>query len=466
VTVAVRKPTDYLQDPEVNAFVSEKVRQITANVTALSAEKFSGPSCPLVLDLPRQPALAVARLGPGTYRRVLSLPGQKVQLQAKDLPFVSGEGGEIRFHIEADGYPRAYTYRVDFGVLSQTAVLRPIEVPVVRLYPATGVPDIFRYHVRPGAAFPVRIELDGPLPQGARVQLRIDRNGDNQFDPADEIVSLPGLRDEKVWIEPAHEGAILISTVVTDWVRDIDTRNLQGEIVVYAAVVKADGNVLTPKNASPIQSSLTLIVDNTPPERIDFAKLPEEHVKGTPLPVAVKVFDPEQTPVKKAAFYIGRPNEEGKAPEGATLVPAVVDPKDPTIWRADLPLPPDRKGELFVSVQVDTVVGFGAYATQRVVLVDAPPPAGSIAGLITLGGRPQSNLTVLLTDAEGKPKGVTKTGKKGEFTFEGVAPGAYVVSAEKPDSVSKMAGSAPAHVKVGEKTEVAITLSRPKPPKK
>jgi hypothetical protein len=463
VTVGVRKPGDYLAEPTVNAIVTGDVRQITADVK--TTEKFAGPACPVGLDLPRQPALDVARLGPGTYRRVLTAAGQQVQLQAKDLPFASTQRGAVRFNIDADGYPRAYSYRVDFGLLSKNAALKTIEVPAVRLYPAAGTPDVFRYHVRPGSAFPVRVELDGPLPQNASVQLRVDRNGDGNFDPADEIVSLPGLRDERIWIEPASEtGAILVSTLVTDWVRDIDTRSLQGEVVVYAAVVNSNGQVFVPsKETGPVQASLTLIVDNTPPERIDFAKLPEKHIKGTPLPVAIKVYDPEQTPVKKAAFYIGRPNEEGKAPEGAALIPATVDPKDPTIWRAELPLPPDRKGELVVSVQVDTIVGFGAYATQRVLLVDAPPPAGTITGVVTLGGRPQPNLVVLLADAEGKPKGSTKSGPKGEFTFEGVAPGVYTVASEKPDSVSKMAGAVPAQVKVGETTTVAIALSRPKP---
>ena len=177
----------------------------------------------------------------------------------------------------------------------------------------------------------------------------------------------------------------------------------------------------------------------------------------------MKVFDPELTPVKKASFYIGRPNEDGKAPEGAALIPAVVDPKDPTIWRAELPLPPDRKGELFVSVQVDTVVGFGAYATQRVLLVDAPPPAGAVTGTVTLAGRKQADLVVVLSDAEGKPKAATKTKEDGTFKFEGIPPGVYAVTSEKPDSVSKMVGTALVQVEVGKTVDVAVALSRPKP---
>jgi hypothetical protein len=75
--------------------------------------------------------------------------------------------------------------------------------------------------------------------------------------------------------------------------------------------------------------------------------------------------------------------------------------------------------------------------TATIEVVDQDPEAmkaGQIQGRVLEGPRPQPNLTVILSDEQGKEIARTRTQPDGTFSFAGVAPGRYRLSCVKPES--------------------------------
>src|SRR5262249_52996788 len=139
-----------------------------------------------------------------------------------------------------------------------------------------------------------------------------------------------------VWVEPAGpEGSMLLTSRVGDWVIPVDTRNLRGHYVLSATWAPT-GTVAKSRN-------LNLMLDDTPPEKVQIATLPDKHYRGQPLPVKVTATDLESG-ISKVAVFIGLPTPEGKLPEGAILFPAAETLRGSGVWVAQLPVAPDQKG--------------------------------------------------------------------------------------------------------------------------
>src|SRR5262249_55315916 len=276
---------------------------------------------------------------------------------------------------------------------------------------------------------------------------------------------------EQMWVDPSGptDGGVLVSSRSRDWVKSLDLQPLRGPHVVIA-VMKQGG-----KEIAKSEQPLLLTVDATGPVFIEFGKFPAKHVKGKPLPVLARATDPE-TDVAKAVFFLGKPTDDGKIPPDAVKVDGVRSLTDPTAWTAELPLPPEKRGELTVGVVFFNRVGLSTLQVQKVELVDAPPPSGTIVGRVKVGEIPQSGAVVVLKNAEGKEIATAKSAeepppappgakpdpkpkpKVGEFKFENVPPGVYTVSAAKPSSSYPFAGSTPVTVKVGETSTVIVSM--------
>lgn len=457
VTVSILRPEAYIAAPSGIVTRGDTLTRVTVNVAPLlDAEKkplFAGPA-DVRLSFPPQPALTGAVIREGVYRRTLD---PSIAPQATLSGAVENAGEGVRVQVGVDGYDRAFIYEpYPVGDVNEGRLNR-VTTRAVRVYPATGFATTAA--TQPVAAFPVRVEADNaPADATLELWIRPARAGDS---PAvNEVVRLVGgARDERVWVDlagPTDQG-VFVSDRSRDWVAPLDLSALRGEQEVVAVLT-----VPGAKGAVQVKSPpLRLTIDATPPDRIAFARLPEKHVKGKPLPVKVTATDPE-TKVTKAVFFLGKPTDEGQIPADAVKVEGVQSAENPADWTAEIPLPPEKRGEAVIGVVFTNAVGLATTRTQRIELVDAPPPAGAIDGVVKIGEIPQAGVVVSLRNADGKELATTKTAEKadekqkikvGDYHFENVAPGNYTVAAGKASSSYPFAGSAPVQVEVGKRSK-------------
>jgi len=449
VGVELRLPPTYIDEPSIT--ISKSGDEQRLDVSVKSAKSFSGPPAVIELAFPPQKSLRTEALRAGAYRRVIKGPEQTVKLQANDLPIVPGAEERVRFSVNVDGYARAFIYEPDFRRPSDQALLTLVRTPAVRVFPVSADAPVLVATSKPTDKYPVRVEVDN-APLGSKLSLRFDRSGSGTFAESDETLALPSTREEHVFVEPAGEDeSFVVNYRVSDWVQPIDTRALRGKHEIQGVLEFDQGG-----RKEEAKFSFFLILDDTAPEGLSFGKLPEKHVKGTPLKLTAFAREPE-TNVKQAVFFLGK-DADGKLPDGPKAEGDLVDAKL-GMWAGELPIP-DKKGFIEVGVQFINETGIAATKTQKIELVDPPFPGGTIDGLVVLGDLGQPKLPVLLRDAEGKEKGVAVTNDKGAFKFEGLAPGAYRLFSAKPDSGVGTKGSAGVQVIVGKTTKVTVELSR------
>ncbi|MCE9532913.1 MAG: carboxypeptidase-like regulatory domain-containing protein [Planctomycetes bacterium] len=450
VPVELRQPFSYIEEPSITITRDNDVSKL--DVSVKSSKAFSGPPAVLDLVFPPQKALAEALRG-GAYRRFIKGPEQTVKLQANDLPIASGMEERVRFSISVDGFARAFIYEPDFRRPSDRALLTLVRTPAVRVMPAGSDRPVLTIAAKPANKFPVKIEVDN-APIGSKLSVRIDRSGSGTFAEADEVTYLPSTREERVFLDPKPDDeSIVVNFAVSDWVHQLDLQALRGKheiqgVLEYELNGKKDD----------AKFSFFLILDDTPPTALQFGKLPERHVKGTPLKLNATATETETT-ITQAVFFLGKPGPDGKLPD-VKVEGDLVDGKL-GVWSGDLPIP-DKKGMIEVGVQFVNETGIVAVRTQKIELIDPPPPptTGILEGTIELGGRGQPAVPVTIRDNEGKEKGAAVTNDKGVFKVENLLPGAYRVFAAKPDSGVGTRGAAPAQIDAGKTTKVTVTLSR------
>ena len=450
VPVELRQPFSYIDDPTMLFSRENNIRQL--NVSVKAADNFSGPPAVVELVFPPQPLLRAEALRAGTYRRTIKAAGQTARLQANDLPVIEGTEEKVRFSLNVDGYARAFIYEVDFQRPASEARQGLDRKPAVRVLPLGADRPVLSIGAKPVDKYPVRVEVDN-APIGAKLSIRLDRSGAGTFSESDEVMPLESTREEHVFIDAnGDEESLAVNYRVSDWVYMVDTRAMRGKhellgVLEYEMNGKKDD----------VKFSCLLVLDDTPPEALEFGKLPAQHIKGTPLKLTATAREPE-TSIKQAIFFLGKPAEGKLPPDAPKAEGELVDAKI-GLWRGELPIP-DKKGMIEVSVQFVNETGQSAVKTQKIELIDPPAPAGTIEGIVELGGRGQAKLTVILRDAESKEKSIAVTNDKGEFKFENVPPGAYKLHAAKPDSGVGTKGNAAAQVIVGKTTKVNVTLER------
>lgn len=463
VLVKIQAPSEYVsvEHPPVvvrGGVFAVRSFAVTATVSPILINNgqpaFDGVATTTLGFTPQSPAQR-AVIRSGQYLRTLEIKPGLTMLKAETAPRVTLTGAiqnpapDTQVYVGVDGIDRAFVYTLGEAVEGGGRRLSPQNDIAVRLYPGAG----FRTGIdtQPVPAYPVRIDTDNAL-GGGTLELWVRPVRPGAPDIADdkpenyEVVSVGRPRDERVFVDTAGPGgSILISSRSKDWVKGLDLSALRGPHEVFAAV-RVEGA------AKPVISApLMLNVDATGPVRIEFGKLPTRHPKGKPLPVSATAGENE-TRVVKAVFFLGEPTEDGKIPPGAPTVEGVRSVKDPAVWVAALPLPPDTQGAVFVGVQFTNNVGVSSTDVQTVVLVDEKSggagvgPLGSIEATVVFGELPQPGVAVSLRNAEGKVVGAGSTNDKGKVKFEKLAPGLYTLVATKADSSYGKAGVAQAEV--------------------
>jgi hypothetical protein len=183
--------------------------------------------------------------------------------------------------------------------------------------------------------------------------------------------------------------------------------------------------------------------------------------------LSVAAFDPDSN-IASVAFFVGRP-ADNQVPTAATLTQASPAPGRSGVWTAQVPIPPGTPSPMDVSAQVVNGAGLDRFVTLSVELVDGDVEApGQIAGQVLEGPLGQPSLTVTLNDASAKPgegKGpvaTVVTDATGNYLFENVKPGQYVVQSSKP--ASNRSGEAKVTVVSGQMAQANIELALPPPP--
>jgi hypothetical protein len=455
--------------PQAKTTTVSNQHEIGMPVTA-SATLRGGPAL-VELVIPLQDTLS-ANLRSGIYRRTIAKGQQNAALQADDLPFKADDNKKVRFHVNVDGLQRAFVYETDFRA-NPEATVDALTPPAVCVMPVAAERFVLapfkdggkllkpRYSVKPSDKTPVRIEVDN-APPDAIVELRLDHSDKGAFTAAD-VIDFKSARDERVYLDfQSEDGGLQARYTATDRIHQLDTRSLRGTFGVQAVLKDKDGMELA-------KDHFILVLDDTGPEGAAFVDLPTKHIKGTLLTLKAAAIEREST-ITQAVFFLGKP-VDGKLPD-VKVEGELVDPKQ-GLWVGQLPIP-DKKGMIEVGVQFTNETGISATKTQKIELID-PPLAGTISGVVELGGRGQAKVVVSLRDGEGKEKGSAVTEDEndnkpdtpkdqrkvnGKFKFENVPPGTYRLVANKPDSGVGTKGSAPAQVQIGKETEVTLSLSR------
>jgi hypothetical protein len=495
VRVRIRTPGEYVKPTKV--VYNPATQAVEATVEADKA--FTGPPCPvqLVLGADVVPGLKL-HAGGGTYKDLLTEPGQKIKLRAEKLPFGENTPPPFdRVYLTVDDYERAFLYRSSFTA-GDLEKLKPPRVDI--LAP--------RY-VFPGPDVPVRVLVDAP---GApvKVELGLDRSGEGNFSP--EL--LPGARKEEVSLLPAGPGGgVLFQTTVRPWDVKLDAADVYGTRAVRVRLLPWDVQagtvnkgkplalnkneageneedlwqgetlpVLQPNLPTPFARVETtsdnkavearIVLDGTPPE-VGFVRPWPEDLKdifrGDPLPVRAKA-RAGPSHIRRLVFYVGKPvrkGDEEEPPPTAVLVDGKrSDPKG-TVWTADLPVDTAKPAHFYLTVQATNGAGKSSSETITIYLKDRPKEGGKgdkalakVTGKVLVGGRPQAGVPVSLSDLQGTVKGATKTNKDGVYVFRDVPPGSYIVTAAQRNL--NLRGETTVQVPAGEATvkDQDISLSR------
>lgn len=454
--VRILSPKDYLQ-ASAPLFKSQGDRRSNEwSVTLACRKEFTGPECPVRLDLSpeRIPGLVASRLPGSQLDARLGGPTRQARLSARDIPFlpVVDENGVVS--VTADGFPRAFQFRTTF-IREGERTPDPVLGESLRV----GIPRYLKPDVKPIA---VRLEVDNwALDEPVQVDLGVDKSGKgNAFT---YTMPFPGVKDQHVWLSPPKsDGMLRLRTTVKDWEIQVPTADLAGTCVFQIRVLNDKG-----KPATPASEAVTRVaILDKRPEGIKFVGLPEKiPVAQAQLPVKA-IYNGPADYISEVDFYLAAP-VEGQIPKGAKAVRARRGEENgKPVWSAVLDLPRGQKGPVSVSARfVDQVGqdGIEKADVERVAPAAPPPPpnAGTIVGRVVKGTRPlgQPNLPVILRDSKNMPVAEVKTDGDGNYKFENVTPGNYTVFSE--DVTDNVRGSQPVTVRKGEPTKAKeIELSR------
>lgn len=449
VTVNVLRPEDYILPPTGSVTRTDRLTRVTVDVKPVLAAGqpvFTG-AADLRLAFPPQSALSGAIIREGFYRRTLLVePG--TDPKATLVGAVENAGEKVRIDVGVDEMSRAFIYEPAPAGDINVGKLNRISTPAVRIFPAVG----YRTSVatQPVSAFPVRVEVDN-APRDATVKIWVRQRGASDDPSLNENVRLGGPYEERVWLDGSGplDGGVFVTARAKDWVTPLDLAALRGEQEAIA-VLTIGGRVIK-------SEPLLLNVDATGPEDIKFLRMPSRQIKGRPLPVRATVVDPE-TKIVKAIFFMGKPLEDGKLPPDAIVAEGKMVKDNPGDWEAALPLPPEKRGEAIVGVVFTNEVGLSTTATQRIELVDAPPPLGAIDGIVKAGELPAAGTRVNLFDAGGGLKNTAVANSRGEFKMELIVPGTYILRAEKPTSSYPLFATEPVQVEPEKRSKASLSM--------
>jgi hypothetical protein len=432
-----------------------------------------------------------ASLKDGTYATTLPPLGQNVQLVAKNLRFADGSTRKGKVLVTLDDYDRAYVFDADF---SGGTTPKEDEAKSVRI-------DAPRYAV-PGKPFAPRLAVfNDPTPQEGRTVkpvLRFHRA--EAGDPEVVTGNLTTSRDQTVNLDIGKGGELAFATRVRDWAIPLDTAEVYGprklSFTLEIPEADRDADPTDPAKKLPNPTAETTVTfDDTPPGGVQVFDLYQPKkarqadkdpppalrewkkdgekpriVRGTRVQLVIGAVDPESQIGSVLVFTGPPPLPDGKPAPGGKIYPLRrymvkgADGKDvpsnPPAYTTIVELP-DAKGPFAVNYRIVNRAGLMVEDVAEATLID-PPATGTIEGKVIQGStpeRPQPNLTVALFDAGGKAISTTTTNDAGEFAFEDLPPGPYLVFCNK-EADQNANDRKPATVKAGETTTVTLELKR------
>src|SRR5262249_34325468 len=257
------------------------------------------------------PGAIPATLNDGTFREKLTKPGEVKKLLADNVKFTGTQkSGEIALNV--DGFQRAFIFQADMSSTTGTTPFNLSRDNIVRAVgafskPTEQLPKAIALYSAPTDKYPLRLEVDTQQ-AGTFLIVSLDRNKDGAFDD-DEKLKIPTARHQIVWSNPEFpDGGFLFRTEVRDWTVDLDSEGLRGLAKLQVQLPDAGGIELA-------KLDRYLIVDATPPEKIDFQPGITKVVKGEKMLVKAKVHDPE-SPIVKGRLFFGAVID-GKLPPDA-----------------------------------------------------------------------------------------------------------------------------------------------------
>ncbi len=329
---------------------------------------------------------------------------------------VSAPNHRALFYLSADGWARAFLFEV---TLSESGAVTPRQLfrPEVR-------PHVSPYALS-SSRFPVPVEADN-APPGIELDVTLGRLvGDSYHVEVRE--QRASARERRIGFTPhGPGGALVFETSLKDWLVTMDTTRIRGIRELRTVLRNRAGQEVA-------RASRTLVVGDQAPTQVQFVDPPTKAWNQVPLSLQARGTDPLAS-VKEAHFFLGKPIND-KPPPGVALIPGVAQDADKTLWSAQVPVPATKLGPTDVSVQFVNQFGLSSFATISVDL-EATDPAkskiGTIQGKVLEGDRPQSGLTVYLSDEKRAERGRQVTGADGSFVFRDVPPGKYRLGVVKP----------------------------------
>jgi hypothetical protein len=450
VRVSVASPREYVEVTDIHftpASLPDRKNQLAVQLRARAP--LADPPClaELVLPAERIPGLVAAK--EGTFRGVLPMSGGALasrvgdlKLSADNLHLAEGVPEQGWFYLTIDGCERAFLFRTTFARRGAPTAPQEDDQPAVRLRAD--------HHTLAGPHFTFAVEVDN-APPGAILEVRLGRMHTGAFEP-EVVQKLPSARRRHVGFSPhGPDGSLLFEAAIQDWTVVLDTSGILGERELQARLLDGEGHEVR-------MASQRVVLQDSPPERVQLIDLPRQAPPGTLLPVRATGTD-HVSGIREVRFFLGKP-VAGQVPAETPTFSGTPADGNRALWSARVPLPAARKGPVEVSVQFRNGVGLSTFATGQVELsasgdvAAAKPAPGHIRGRVLEGPRPQAELEVVLKDTKGAEKAKTATRADGSFAFEDVPPGKYQVSTHKP--LSQRKGEMPVQVEA-EKT-AAVTL--------
>lgn len=438
IGVAVAHPREYVRVQSADYVASGPGR----NRFSLSMVAIGGPLKPPVtaeIELPKVVNPGLLGVQGGMFRGVVPGDGAALQLSAENIMFLEGslEQGEV--YLNVDGVPRVYIFDVTFGDG------RIASMPVERQRPGLRLINQPAYQPGPNTTFGLQVDV----PQsGSHVHVMLGRTEGNRFIPELQQ-ELRAPLEETIGCSPfGPDGAILISAALSDWNLQMDTSGIVGPRTLTAKMIGYDG---TPLGTVTSQ----VVFDDSPPQNLRVIPPTFPATSGQPYPVKA-LCTSSLSGVVSAQYFVGRP-VDGKIPEKTPTVSGTPIDDHKLQWYAELPIPEDAKGTIAISAQFTNQVGLSAVATVMVDVQSADQAGlGTITGKVAEGPLPQAGLTVTLSDDKGAALKQANSGPDGSFTFPGLKPGKYTVSAYKESSNRR--GSAEAIVAAGKTATANVSL--------
>lgn len=432
--LAVRRPidaaevlsTEIINDPTLGVCVKVEVQATTGP---------DGEPVDVALTFDRLQSGVAVRAQGGQLQGTLTNKSRHQQLSASGLNYSPGEA--VRCGITIDGVTHVLVYEGHAPALGTSGVLTLLDAPNVAV---EGVA-----FSTPVASYPLDVSATN-APRQSHINVQLVPQAPPQSALLQRV--LPGRAPLTIhWQETKPPGGVAMSATGSQEKQIFDTSGLVGRYMWQATLLDEHGHTLA-------HTERAVVFDNSPPVAARFVRSPATAVKGTRIPFSATAWD-ELSNIADVKFFLGLP-DNGKPPATATLIHALPSATDATVWTADLPLPKEA-GNADVTAMFTNGAGLVSFATTSIEVIEAEPtPQGSIQGEVLEGNRPQPGLDVVLLHATGGEIARTKTDPQGNFVFDKLPAGAYVVQCSKVSSQRK--GESKITVAVGPPTNVTIKL--------